>query len=45
VYPDLFVIDGSVLPEPPGVNPTMLIAAIAFRAAEKIVGVDHLPKV
>lgn len=44
VYPDLFVIDGSVLPEPPGVNPTMIIAAIAFRAAEMIVGVDHLPK-
>ncbi len=44
VYPDLFVIDGSILPEPPGVNPTMTIAAIAFRAAEKIVGADYLPK-
>ncbi len=44
VYPDLFIIDGSVLPEPPGVNPTMTIAAIAFRAAEKIVGGDYLPK-
>lgn len=44
VYPDLFVIDGSVLPEPPGVNPTMTIAAIAFRAAEKIVGANYLPK-
>jgi choline dehydrogenase-like flavoprotein len=44
VYPDLFVIDGSILPEPPGVNPTMTIAAIAFRAAEKIVGANYLPK-
>jgi hypothetical protein len=44
VYPDLFVLDGSVLPEPPGVNPTMAIAAIAFRSAEKIVGSEYLPK-
>lgn len=43
VYPDLFVLDGSVIPEPPGVNPTMAIAAIAFRSAEKIVGSEHLP--
>ena len=44
VYPDLFVLDGSVLPEPPGVNPTMAIAAIALRSAEKIVGSEYLPK-
>lgn len=37
VYPDLYVADGSVLPEPPGVNPTMLISAIAFRTAEEII--------
>jgi choline dehydrogenase-like flavoprotein len=43
VYPDLFVVDGSILPEPPGVNPTMLIAAVAFRTAEKIVGAEYLP--
>jgi choline dehydrogenase-like flavoprotein len=42
-YPDLYVVDGSVLPEPPGVNPTMLISAIAFRTAEKIVGAEFLP--
>jgi choline dehydrogenase-like flavoprotein len=42
-YPDLYVVDGSVLPEPPGVNPTMLISAIAFRTAEKIVGAAFLP--
>jgi choline dehydrogenase-like flavoprotein len=44
VYPDLYVLDGSVLPEPPGINPTLTIAAIAFRAAEKIVGAEYLPK-
>jgi choline dehydrogenase-like flavoprotein len=44
VYPDMFVVDGSVLPESPGVNPTMLIAAFAFRTAEKIVGEKYLPK-
>ena len=44
VYPDLYVLDGSVLPEPPGVDPTLTIAAIAFRAAEKIVGAEYLPK-
>ncbi len=44
VYPDLYVVDGSVLPESPGVNPTMLISAFAFRAAEKIVGSTYLPK-
>lgn len=37
VYPDLYVADGSVLPEPPGANPTMLISAIAFRTAELII--------
>jgi choline dehydrogenase-like flavoprotein len=44
VYPDMFVVDGSVLPESPGVNPTMLIAAFAFRTAEKIVGETYLPR-
>lgn len=43
VYPDLYVIDGSVLPETVGVNPSLTIAAIAFRAAEKIVGREFLP--
>jgi choline dehydrogenase-like flavoprotein len=40
----MFVVDGSVLPESPGVNPTMLIAAFAFRTAEKIVGETYLPR-
>ena len=34
----------SVLPESPGVNPTMLISAFAFRAADAIVGALYLPK-
>lgn len=43
-YPGLYIVDGSVMPEAPGVNPTMLIAAFAYRAAERIVGPEHLPK-
>jgi cholesterol oxidase len=43
VYPDLYVIDGSVFPDTVGVNPSLTIAAIAFRAAEKIVGKEFLP--
>ncbi len=42
VYPDLYVMDGSVLPETVGVNPSMTIAALAFRAAEKIAGKEFL---
>lgn len=43
VYPDFYVIDGSVFPDTVGVNPSLAIAAIAFRAAEKIVGQEFLP--
>ena len=43
VYPDLYVIDGSILPETVGVNPSLTIAAVAFRAAEKIAGKEFLP--
>jgi choline dehydrogenase-like flavoprotein len=42
-YPHLHVIDGSIIPEPTGVNPSLTIAAVAFRAAEKIVGTQFLP--
>ncbi|MCZ4093658.1 GMC family oxidoreductase [Sinorhizobium psoraleae] len=31
---NLFVADGSLIPEAPGVNPQMTIMALAFRAAE-----------
>ncbi len=43
IYPDLYVIDGSIFPETVGVNPSLTIAAIAFRAAEKIVSKEFLP--
>jgi cholesterol oxidase len=43
IYPDLYVIDGSVFPETVGVNPSLTIAAIAFRAAEMIAGREFLP--
>jgi choline dehydrogenase-like flavoprotein len=42
-YPDLYVIDGSIIPEPLGVNPSFMISALAFRAAENIVGAKNLP--
>lgn len=46
VYPNLFVIDGAVVPGPLGVNSSLTIAAIAFRAAEKIVeNAKYLPTV
>jgi choline dehydrogenase-like flavoprotein len=42
-YPDFYVIDGSVIPETVGVNPSLTIAATAFRAAERIAGEEFLP--
>lgn len=36
-YPNLYVIDGSIIPEPTGVNPSLTIAAVAFRAVEKTI--------
>jgi cholesterol oxidase len=35
-YPGLFVIDGSVMPANPGVNPSLTIAALAEYAMERI---------
>jgi cholesterol oxidase len=34
-YPGLFVIDGSIMPANPGINPTLTIAALAEYAADK----------
>jgi len=38
VYADLYVIDGSIIPSPLGVNPSLTISALALRSAEQIVG-------
>src|SRR5215212_9619717 len=36
VYPKLYVVDGSIIPEPLGVNPSLTICAVSFRAAKHI---------
>jgi cholesterol oxidase len=35
-YPGLYIIDGSIVPANPGVNPSLTIAALAEYAMEKI---------
>jgi cholesterol oxidase len=35
-YPGLFVVDGSIVPANPGVNPSLTITAMAEYAAERI---------
>jgi choline dehydrogenase-like flavoprotein len=38
VYPNFYVIDGSIVPKALGVNSSLTIAALAFRCAEQMVG-------
>ena len=35
-YDDLYAMDGSVIPSPIGVNPSLTISALAFRTAAYI---------
>ena len=44
VYPNLYVVDGSIIPEPLGVNPSLTICAVSFRAAKHIlVDISEVP--
>jgi cholesterol oxidase len=36
-HPGLYVVDGSILPGPVGPNPSTTIAAVAHRAAERLI--------
>jgi cholesterol oxidase len=40
-YPGLYVVDGSIMPANPGVNPSLTITALAEYAAERIAAVDQ----
>jgi cholesterol oxidase len=44
LYDDFYVIDGSIIPTPIGVNPSLTISALALRIAGERFGKDNLPK-
>lgn len=43
VYPDFYVIDGSIVPGALGVNSSLTIASLTFRCLEKMLGSQFLP--
>jgi len=45
LYPNFYVIDGSIIPSAVGVNPSLAIAAISFRCIKHLLGSDkYWPK-
>ena len=40
-YPRLFIVDGSLIPAPTGVPPSMTIAALGERIAEHLSCISH----
>ena len=36
--PNLYVMSGAVFPSVPGINPTLTIQAVSWRAADRLVG-------
>ncbi|MER5175071.1 MAG: GMC oxidoreductase [Candidatus Nitrosocosmicus sp.] len=43
LYPDFYIVDGGIVPSSLGVNSSLTISALAFRIAEKMVGLSNLP--
>jgi cholesterol oxidase len=43
-YPGLYVVDGSVMPANPGVNPSLTITALAEYAMSKIENKQGIPE-